>query len=340
MVAMIDKNGEKITPEQVFSQKDLTRFAALKNDIAVKTGMEIDITNLSFIMAGVAEQKFYEVNLSDYAPFIIGQAGWATNLVKYRSFNRSGDFNEGVVGMGNSARIPVSEADIDALEVKTFIWRKSNVWNLNELETAAKTGVWDIVEAKERARKKSWDMGIQKMFFLGDIALGSHGLLNQPKVTVDQTIMGAAITSMTRAQLNTFVSASLEAYQKQNGYSAYPNRLVVPQSDWNAMNTYMTDYQNKTIKELLEGAFKATTGKDFRILPSVYAGAGYGALSADRYALYNADVDSLEYNVPVMYTPTAINSFNGFQFENVAYGQFADFLVVRPKEMLYMEVSG
>jgi ABC-type multidrug transport system fused ATPase/permease subunit len=60
-------------------------------------------------------------------------------------------------------------------------------------------------------------------------------------------------------------------------------------------------------------------------------------LLKNRYALYNKNQDVLEMNIPVSYTSTIAGSYNNFQFQSVAYGQYTGVKVYRPKEILYFD---
>lgn len=339
MTMLLNSKGEKVSSNEVFSARDLENHAVLKNSITRQTGLEIDITNLTFVIQQVSQQKFYELPLADYMPIAVGKGAWSPTITKYREFVNGSDFEDGFVGVAREARLEETSAYIDALSIKTHNWAKTNVWNLFDIEYASRSGVWDIVEAKERSRKKNWDLGIQKMLFLG--MRGGTGLLNDGSTTVNQSLMGASLKDMTDAQFNTFVAGVIGAFRSNCQYTAMPNRLVIPESDFTGLSTYVSTLNpNLTRLQYLENALKATTMRnDFKILPSVYAQASYGALSADRYALYNCDADTLELNIPVQYTATQMQSIEGFNFQNVAYGQIADMLIVRPRELMYFEVN-
>ena len=62
-----------------------------------------------------------------------------------------------------------------------------------------------------------------------------------------------------------------------------------------------------------------------------------GITAGYRYILYRDDPEALELNIPVAYTTTSFGTANGFDFENVAMGQFSGVFAKRPQEILYFD---
>ena len=163
--------------------------------------------------------------------------------------------------------------------------------------------------------------------------------MNLADVTVNTTLVTVPISEMNVNQINAFASKLLEAYQANNNYTAYPDYLMVPQSDYNGMGSYVSQYMLRTRKEILETAVSGITGKAFRILPLAYAMAtrSDGKLSYNRYVLGRYDEEVARFDIPVDYTVTVANSIEGFTFRNVGYGQHSGVLSLRPQEMLYLD---
>ena len=90
----------------------------------------------------------------------------------------------------------------------------------------------------------------------------------------------------------------------------------------------------RRLERLEESMRQLTRNPDFKVLPSAYASKAVNG-TKNVYALYNKSEDTLRMNIPVDYTNTMANTTNGFQFENVAYGQFTGITLIRPKEMIY-----
>lgn len=311
-------------------------------------GYEVNITTLTTIMKKISQQKFFEIAPADYLPVRVGEGAWSSNLVTYRSFGMSADFEEGIVdtGAGNS-RQGTADAGVDSLSIKVYNWAKTIGWSIFDLELAAKSGNWDLVSAKEKARKENFDLGIQRIAFLG--ARGNNaaggtclGLLNQGGVTTNLTVITKAISSMTTTELKTFTAAIVEAYRANCNRTAWPSAFIVPESDYNGLASQASpDFPIKSTLQLLEEMFQVITrNKSFKILPLAYGDAAYHADVASIagkqvYVLLNQDEESIRMDLPVDYTNTLANSLDNFNFQNSGYAQFTGVLAYRPLEMMY-----
>jgi hypothetical protein len=313
-------------------------------------GYEIDITTLTTVMKAIVEQKFFQVAPADYLPVRVGEGAWSTQLTTYRSFDMADSFETGIVNTGGqNSRLATADAGVDALNIKVFPWAKSIGWSIFDLEYAAKSGNWDIVSAKERSRKKNWDLGIQRIAFLGadgqnGVSGTCLGLLNQPGITINTTVITQPICAMTPTQLKDFGKAVYEAYRANSQRTAVPNRFIIPESDYNGLATQSSpEFPIKSVLQLLEETFKTITGRaDFKILPLSYADADYhtqvSAIAGKQvYTLLNYDEESIRMDIPLDYTNTLANSLDNFSFQNVGYGQFTGVLAYRPLEMLYFQ---
>jgi len=308
-------------------------------------GYEVNITTLTTIVKKVTEQKFFEVAPADYLPIRVGEGAWSTNLTTYRSFDLADEFETGIINTGAAnARLANADAGVDALNIKTFPWAKSNGWSIFDLEFAAKSGNWDLVSAKEKSRKRNWDLGIQRIAFLG--ARGSNnsggaclGLLNQAGIKINTTLITAPISSLSTAALKTFCATIVEAYRDNNDRTAWPTHFVIPESDYNGLASQASpDFPIKSTLQLLEEMFQVICrNKSFKILPLAYGDAKYNQAEINKqcYALYKYDEESVRMDIPVDYTNTLANSIDNFNFQNVGYGQFTGVLAYRPLELLY-----
>lgn len=317
------------------------KIAKYNQKIANELGYNIDVTTLTQIQAQVSEQKFFEVSPADYVPVKIGEGAFADQLVSFQSFSTGGDFKTGIINTGaNQSRLASADAGIKPVYATVLDWAKTCHWTISDLEKAAR-GKWDILTAKLKSRKKNWDLGIQETVFMGlDGDTKTLGLLNQAGVVNNTTVITKFIKDMTPTELKTLPGKLLGAHRSNCDNTAWPDRFVIPEADYLGLSGHTSpDFPLKSTLELLEESFKMITKKDFKILPLAYADKVRnklaGASGLNRYALYNADIDSLRIDIPVDYTATAANSLNSYQFENVAYGQFTGLVAYRPKEILY-----
>jgi hypothetical protein len=340
MSLIMNSKGERVEAASLLNDQELSQAEFLTNAAAHQYGYNIDVTTLTAILKTVAEQKFYEIPFADYVPTRVGEGtAWASNITAFRTFVTGGDFEKGYIDQGNGTRLATTDAAVDALTIPVKTWAKELSWSLPEIAEASRTGVWDIVSAKEKSRKKNWDLGLQKTVFLGSFDGALKGALNLSDVTVNTTAVTAKISEMSVNQINAFAASLVEVYQANNNYTAYPDYLWVPQSDYNGLGTYVSQYMLRTRKEILERAVSDITGKPFEIKPLVYAMANKsdGKLSYDRYVLGRYDEEVSRFDIPVDYTVTVANSIEGFTFRNVGYAQHSGVLSLRPQELLYLD---
>lgn len=332
--------------EKVLLNAQEQRMADYNQQIINSLGFDIDVTTLTTIVKRIVDQKFFEIAPAEYMPIRVGEGSWSSQLLTYRSFNIADDFETGVVNTASSnGRLADADAAVDSVPVKVINWAKSIGWTLFDLQQALKAGNWDMIAAKEKARKKNWDLGIQKMAFLGSANDSTvKGLLTQSDVTSNTALITEYIYGMTAAEFNTFCAGLYQAFRSNCNYSARPTHFIIPEIDFNGLATFPdATYPLKTKLQLLEEAMKTLTqNPNFKILPLSYAdqtnNVGLVAtLGKNRYTLLNYDEDSVRMDIPVDYTATMANSINGFQFNNVGYGQFTGAKAYRPKEVLYFD---
>jgi hypothetical protein len=349
---ILNAKGEpiRLTPQEAHLAQYLQRHmnAKFKNSL----GYEVNITTLTTIMKKVSEQKFFEVAPANYLPIRVGEGTWSTQLTTYRSFDLSDAFETGIINTGGqNSRLATANTGVDALNIKVFPWAKSVGWSIFDLEQAAKSGNWDLVTALEESRKKNWDLGIQRIAFLGangqNVASGTClGLLNQPGITINTSVITKAIADMDANELTAFCRQVLEAYRENCQRTAMPTHFIIPESDFLGLATpSSSQFPIKSKLQLLEETFRTITQKpDFKILPLAYADAAYHAdvqtiAGKQVYTLLNYDEKSIRMDIPLNYTNTLANSLDNFSFQNVGYGQFTGVLAYRPLEMLYFQYT-
>jgi hypothetical protein len=333
----------RLTPQEQYHANWCQR--QLTERFGNSLGYEVSITTLTTIAKKISEQKFFQIAPADYLPVVVGQGAWSSNLTTYRSFVLGDEFETGIVNLGGqNMRMAMADAAVDALNIKVNNWAKATQWSIMELEQAAKSGNWDLVSAKEEARKTNWDLGIQRVAFLGARGLNATGgtclgLLNQPTVNVNTTVITKAISSMNTAELKVLCKDLIEAYRSNCNRTAWPTHFVIPESDYNGLASQSSpDFPIKSVLQVLEETFQIICrNKDFKILPLAYADNSYSGLGYQLYTLLRYDEKSVRMDIPVDYTNTLANSIDNFQFQNAGYGQFTGVLAYRPLEMLYFK---
>ena len=309
-------------------------------------GFDVDITTLTAISQEVIQQSYYEVPVADYLPVVVGQNPFAQQILTYKVGTVAGDFEAKTFeGGSGSVRQAVTDTAIDSVSMKVRGYSDLISWNLFELQTAMRAGNWDLVAQKEVSRKTVWDLGIQRNAFLGMKAdsTGYRGLLTQADVNANTVTITKYISTMTAVELSAFVGAVVGNYQTNCEFTAYPDTFVMPVLDYNGMASQASpDYPLKNKLNLLSEAFAAITmNPNFKILPSAYAdkvnNADVAGLNKNRYALYKNRSQTLRMEIPLDYTTTLSNTINGFEWQNVAYGQYTGVIFTKPKEALYFD---
>lgn len=333
---ILNSAGERI----VLNEREL-KLAKYLERKANALGYDIAITTLTTIMKRITEQKFFEIAPADQLPVRVGEGAWSDQLLTYRSFALSADFEQGVINTGgNNSRLASGDAGVDSVSVPVINWAKSIGWTIFDLELASKSGNWDLVSAKELARKKNWDLGIQKIAFLGSSNNAAvRGLYTQLGITSNTTVITAPLSGLDAADLSTFLENVLAAYRKNCNYTAMPTHFIIPESDYLGLAApSSSDFPIKSKLDLIQETFRTMTGKkDFKVLPNAYANEGNNSLSVQRYILENYDETSIRMDIPVDYTNTLANSIDNFSFQNVGYGQFTGVQAYRPAELLYFD---
>lgn len=321
------------------------RSAQMAEEHCNSLGYEVPVTTMTAINKRVVEQKFFTIPPADYMPVRVGENSWSTEIITYRDFSIGGDFEQGIVNTSEAdSRLAEVGSGIDTLSVKVVNWAKTARWTVPQLAHAARAGNWDVVSSKEKSRKRNWDLGVQRTAFLGlasDTAV--KGLLTQSNVNANTSLLSGYISDMNAAAFQAFAADIVQAYRANCNYTAYPSHFIIPESDFNGLGTAVDETFNikSRLTRLQEIFAGLTMNPNFQIKPLAYANklnnADVSGLNKNRYTLLNYDEDSGRMDIPVDYTSTVQNTVNGYQFENVAYGQFTGYKQYRELEMLYID---
>lgn len=317
--------------------------AQFKNDL----GYQIDITTLTAISKRISQQKFAGIPFADYMPVVVGEGAWATSILKYRTFSVGDSFDSGVIDTAaNHSQFASANTGVDGVTVPIKNWGMQIDYTIFQLQEASRSGSWDLIESLERSRRTNWDLGIQRTSFLGltgDTRI--KGMLTLGDVTANSSLITKYISSMTAEEFSTFVQGVVDAYRTNAQFTAYPTHFILPELDYNGLAAPVSaTYPNISKLSYLLDTFKTVTrNPNFKILPCFYAdkvnNTTVSGLNKNRYVLANYDQDSFNLNIPVQYTTTQQNTFNGAQWQNVGYGQFTGVTAYRPRELLYFDFS-
>ena len=324
-------------------RNNLMQAQRVNNSGADVTGLEATITTLTDIIGGVVETKYYELNgqkLSDFCKIEVGRGAYATELMQYASTFVGNNGKQGIVnptanGISKDAN---SSIQIGSIKMPNNFWR----WDYtvtNELVNMAQKNAetFSIIEENEKARKKIWDLMLQDAWFNGLGDGRSYGLLNQPNVTVNTTLMTAELGDMTDARFQTFLAKVAGEYNKVSNYAISFNRMLIPSEQYFALTQpYGTFGLNRL--QVLEDAMKRIVGADFKIVHAKYCtGASAQGGNKGRYVFYNDDADNVCAYLPVPYTPMPLFPQGSLDLISQAHGQFVCPFLKRETSMMYAD---
>lgn len=326
-------------------RNNLMQAQRVNNSGADVTGLEATITTLTDIIGGVVETKYYELNgqkLSDFCKIEVGRGAYATELMQYASTFVGNNGKQGIVNptANGISRDANSSIQIGSIKMPNNFWR----WDYtvtNELVNMAQKNAetFSIIEENEKARKKIWDLMLQDAWFNGLGDGRSYGLLNQPNVTVNTTLMTAELGDMTDAQFQTFLAKVAGEYNKVSNYAISFNRMLIPSEQYFALTQpYGTFGLNRL--QVLEDAMKRIVGADFKIVHAKYCtGASAQGGNKGRYVFYNDDADNVCAYLPVPYTPMPLFPQGSLDLISQAHGQFVCPYLKKNTSMVYADVQ-
>ena len=341
---MTDKIG-LLTQEQY---ANTMRNRVYNSGIDATPGFEQTVTTLTQIVAGVVNTLYYELmgqKLSDFVKIEVGTGAYATNLTQFASSYVGSPFEQGIInptasGINADAN---SNIKIGALSIPNNFWRMKYEVGQELVRMAARNAeTFSIIEENEKARKKTWDLGLQKVTFLANNnnSVKGYGLLKQPNVTVNTTLMTAELDAMTDVQFQTFLANVAGVYAANSNGTMMFNRMLIPQKAYLALQQPYGAF-GETRLSVMERAFKGIVGDDFKIVHATYctgATAG-GNASKGRYVFYNNNEDNLIMHLPKPYTPYPLFPQGALDMISDAEGQFATPYLKRIDSMLYADVQ-
>lgn len=342
-------DGEYIFLNSREADRALTLQAQFNREFKNSLGFDLPITTLTAISKSIVEQKFFEIRPSEYMPVRVGENAWSDQILTYLSYDIAGDFEQGNINTGASqSRLAEADAGVTGVYNPIVDWAKTINWSFVDLRKAAKSGNWDLIAEKERSRKKNWDLGIQRIAFYGSKSQSTvMGLLTQSGVNSNTSLITGYISQMNAANFSAFIQGIVGAYRSNCNYTAWPTHFIIPELDYNGLANLVPGtagtYPIMMIK-YIEDMFKTITGNpNFKVMKCAYCdevnNAAVSGLDKNRYVLLNYNEDSLRMDIPVDYTNTLQNTINGFQFQNVGYGEYTGVLAYRPLEMLYFDFA-
>lgn len=332
----------------ILSKEEYKNQFRVNNAVAFATpnayGLEKTITTLTQIIADVQRQKFYTVAepLTSYVPIEMGTGAYGKQLFQYAVAQVGDNFEAGIIQPGNGINKDANiDITIDGTSIRNNFWRMKYEATKEILESArVNAQTFSYIEEQERARLKTSQLGIQKILFKGTDDGLNTGLLNNPDVTVNTSLLPANISAMSITQLTNFAKTAISTFFTNSNSTTFPNTWLMPTSDYMSLGVPINpEFPIGTIREFLERAFiDAGAPADFKILHTVYNNTA-SSTGAGRHVLYNRDSDVLTMYIPKPYTPYPLYPVGSLDMISDAEMQFTGVWVKRPAEMLYMDVT-
>lgn len=330
--------------EPIFNVKGGIELKNSNGDIpGTGLGYQRTMNTLTYLKKLITVPKYYEIDILQYAPVVMGEGAFADGILTHLTINSSGDFEDGIIDQGiDNAQLSKVNAGISSITVPVVTWAKTVSYTQIELEQALYANNWNVINAKHESRQKNYELGIQQLVFLGSRNRSDvMGLLTQTNVNINTQLIQASLSSLDVTDYTTFIGGVYEAYRLNCARSARPNRFAIPESDFNGLQVpYSPDFPNVSKMDWLLKAFAGLGLKDMQILPCAYGMPEYNAdygLNLNRYALYNYEEESLRMDIPVNIRSTMPGTLNNFQFQDAAYAMFTGMYAYRPLEMLYFD---
>ena len=332
----------------ILSKEEYKNQFRVNNAVAFATpnayGLEKTITTLTQIIADVQRQKFYNVAepLTSYVPIEMGTGAYGKQLFQYAVAQVGDNFEAGIIQPGNGINKDANiDITIDGTSIRNNFWRMKYEATKEILESArVNAQTFSYIEEQERARLKTTQLGIQKILFNGTDDGLNTGLLNNPDVTVNTSLLPANISAMSITQLTNFAKTAISTFFTNSNSTTFPNTWLMPTSDYMSLGVPINpEFPIGTIREFLERAFiDAGAPADFKILHTVYNNTA-SSTGAGRHVLYNRDSDVLTMYIPKPYTPYPLYPVGSLDMISDAEMQFTGVWVKRPAEVLYMDVT-
>lgn len=339
---MTDKIGYLTTEQYASSMRNRVQ----NSGITLTAGIEQNITTTTQIVADVVRTLYYELmgqKLSDFVKIEVGRGANQMQVNQYASAYLGSPFKAGIINptAGGINADANSNIQIGMLSIPVNYWRMKYTLGQEAIAIAsANAETFSLIDENERSRKKVFDLGLQEATFKGLGDGKSYGLLNQPNVTVNTTLMTAELSAMSDAQFQTFLANAPSVYASNCAGTMMFNRMLIPQASFLALQQPYGSF-GETRKTILERAFQGIVGSDFKIVHATYctgATAG-GNATKGRYVFYNTNDDNLVMEMPKPYTPHPLFPQGALDVVSDAEAQFCTPYLKRINSMLYADVQ-
>lgn len=303
---------------------------------------------MTYIRARTVMQTFYTVDVTEAVNVIPGEGSFASQIITQASIKFSGSFRSSKISSGGqNSKLVIADGGVVPFYTQVQNGAMGTEYTVFDVNQALFMGQWDPIEAKQTARKTEYDLGVQEVAFLGDSDQLTNfpGLLTQPFVNVNTSLIPVNISAMTTAQFMTLVQGIVAAFLVNCNQTAWPDTFLMPQDDYAGLATAVSQtYPFNTMLDYLQQAFdKIVRGKKVKIIPSYYcmtaANGGAFGIGKQVYLLYKNHIDTIFMELPVDFVTTSYGTYNNFNYQDAAYYQYTGVQAIKPLELLQFEHS-
>lgn len=298
---------------------------------------------MTFIRARTVQQTFYTIDPTECVSIIPGEGSFALQIITQASIKFSGSFRSSKISSaGQNSKVQIADGGVVPFYTQVQYGVMGTEYSIIDVNQAMFMGQWDPIETKQKARKTEYDLGIQEIAFLGDSdqLTTFPGLLTQPYVNINTSLIPTNLSAMTYTQLQTLVAGLIAAFLVNCNYVAYPDTFLIPMDDHAGLAAMVNPaFPMLTVIEWLELMFaKICKGKKVKIIPSYYcmtaANGGAFGIGKQAYLLYRNDIDVIFMELPVDFVTTAYGTYNNFNYQDAAYYGYTGVQAINPLQML------
>lgn len=301
-------------------------------------GAVIDITSLTYRKRKLVVQKYYEVAVAEYMNVEVGAPGslnaYASEIVQQSAQIKAGLFGQAVSSPTHGGHRPAQiQVKVGSHGAPILEFTAAYGVSRTELQQATLSSDWHLIEAKIKGIMEAWHLGIQEVSFLGfPDEPKIVGLLNIPGVTINTTSITEPISDLTIDEFRSLIGNLIKAFRSNSDFTAWPNRLVIPDTDYATLITPWSNLDSTPKLDVFEKAFQsaikhqkgAKAMGEFKILPCAYAEEDRNPFTSaeNRYALYHKDPETLNMNIPMDLLMLPEHSEDGLYFHGSSIGRF------------------
>lgn len=267
------------------------KFVRRVNDSAIASGCSFLVAELEKREPDI-KQPLTSVTYTRDVPIKVG-GGWVEFVTALNiDYGVTGGAADGAVAAAGANGSPIVQMNLEKDKFGTHLFSSILRVPFVDMQRAQVPGR-SLDALLSEGIRLVYDKHMDANAYIGLAKYGTHGLLNDPNVTVVSASTGAqsstAWSDKTPDEILADINGAIVAVWAAGGYdlSALPNHILIPHAQYNVIaTTKVSQYADKTILEfLLDNNLAKRNGGNLVIAGCPFC-AGAGAGGADRMAVY------------------------------------------------------